>query len=1032
MKPMRLAPCVAAGLLCAVLLTACDGDDIAPVRPLENVAASPVVREAWELQRELLAGPAPAAAWEPEVRLYNSLRNEIDDPLTSEAGAEHLIGVWANDPTNPLWVDLALMKWSRIKRRPYALDLLSTAAGPDSSSAEHHFVLARQAWKDPRHRSDPGLFLRAVALAEEGSMPWLVASTKAARTERAAGRVDAAVTRLTGLLPAAWRLGGATLAANVWFDISWVNRESERLNDALLAAHALRVCAEAAHSGWLEARAGLELGRVHLARLEFDEALGVFVDAREVADDSSCYRWSKTASGMAARAANVLGDIEIEKAHLLDLLRTTAAARDSGTLIRTRFALGAVERRLGDLETAAAWYDSAYAADDAWTGRSLRPYIDMSRANLARQLGSYAEAESLRTESARRLPPEAALEAYVNLMRQGLDTGRSDIAYRALDNARRLDTEAIRRTPEYDPVLNFEATAARFHSALGEHALAYAAQERARQRNVETAPRKSWFVKQAEGLVALGAGDVESARAAFERCVELAAELGNPGLERRSRIHLGGILIDSGETEQAAALFAEDLEVPRFWPRLNAQLLTGLCHSRAGDPRAALDMFARIDADLGERSSGRFEARLRLEQARAEAALGDAAAAYLHLQEARDARTRLAKEAETDLGRTFDTRIEREIAAEILDLLRDHPELIDGDPVPVTRDVASWGAGRDEPVRRTADPRIEFFVGDRRAHAWILPGAGGAGRWVSLGDVAPLVELLESLQVDMTYPGRAVDRSAVAAAGELLLEPARDVWTRGATLEILPDDALAGVPWAALGFGPGGDVATIDHGPLVIVTGGSGTAAPRTDAKALLVLGANGSSDPAGAGRLVHAETEAAAVASLWPAGVDLRLGADARWPDLRRGGAAGYRAIHIATHTRVYEGLEGRSTIHVAGFEDAVPLTIPEIPSLGADAELVYLSSCEGARRHRSTGHGVTSFAEAFVEGGAGAVVASSVLVDDEASSAAAAAFYRHWLGGKSRAAALRAALLEVRDADPRWGHPFYWAFTNLYRPAG
>jgi CHAT domain-containing protein len=151
---------------------------------------------------------------------------------------------------------------------------------------------------------------------------------------------------------------------------------------------------------------------------------------------------------------------------------------------------------------------------------------------------------------------------------------------------------------------------------------------------------------------------------------------------------------------------------------------------------------------------------------------------------------------------------------------------------------------------------------------------------------------------------------------------------------------------------------------------------------------------------------------------------------DLLAGGLGRYRALHLATHARVYEGAEGHSTIRLAGAGDA-PLTIDEIMACALSADVVYLSSCEGARRHRSAGRGVVSFAEAFLAAGAARVVASSILVEDDAGRALAEAFYRRWPAETSRAAALRAALREVRGQS-RWSHPFYWGFVSVYaRPA-
>ena len=71
----------------------------------------------------------------------------------------------------------------------------------------------------------------------------------------------------------------------------------------------------------------------------------------------------------------------------------------------------------------------------------------------------------------------------------------------------------------------------------------------------------------------------------------------------------------------------------------------------------------------------------------------------------------------------------------------------------------------------------------------------------------------------------------------------------------------------------------------------------------------------------------------------------------------------------------------------------------------------------------------EAFLGAGADQVVASSVLMDDAAAIELATRFYERGMANKERAAALRSALLALRDADPLWRHPYYWAFINIYR---
>ena len=195
-----------------------------------------------------------------------------------------------------------------------------------------------------------------------------------------------------------------------------------------------------------------------------------------------------------------------------------------------------------------------------------------------------------------------------------------------------------------------------------------------------------------------------------------------------------------------------------------------------------------------------------------------------------------------------------------------------------------------------------------------------------------------------------------------------------------------------------------------------------------MAIGQN-SGDPGDESAVVlhHAEQEARTVADLWaPHPVDIVLGDAAQWKEFQGTELGSYQAIHIATHTTVSQGRDGQSAIRLAGNETAAPLTIPEVRELRLHADLVFLSSCEGALQGAS---GVGSFAEAFLHAGAEAVLASSLLVDDAAGRALAEGFYRHWLGGKNRAASLQAAQLELGSIDERWKHPFYWSSFQLYR---
>lgn len=1031
---LRFLTVAAAALLCAALLAACGGDRPATdLHPLELVAASPAVREAWETQKARLAGPAPEAPREAEVRLYYHLLNLTYDPRRLEIAADHLFGIWREDPANPLWIELALTRRRALGRTAETDTLLGAAT--ESSRAAAEYIRARRAWS--RNRADSTLFLPTIAAAAEDPLTRIWASMKAARTEQESGNADGAIARLLGLLPDAWATGGAALAGNVWGEIDVLARRQERYDDALLAAHAAEICARASGNGFVRVQAALAIGKSHLARCEFHAAQDTFLACRQVSVDSSFYRWVKHVDGLLARSARASGDAEIERAQLLLMRETTAATADTNGLIRVRVALGNVERRLGRWDEAAARLDEAGAANAAWSGADLRSLIDLEWANLLGQQGRYAAVESLLTTLSADFyagPDDLAImEVRITLIRQGLETDRPDLAYRALAEARKIDPHRLPRSAAYDPLLQLEIVAARLHARQGEHHLATAALDRVWDRLDRASPDAAWFLFEARALVATAAADHQTARESWITCDRLAREANDPQLLRRSRVQLGATLVAEGAYAAAESLFTADLTAREYWPRLNANLLAGMCRVRTGDLTGATVVLATVDSMIGPDAPRDILSRLRMEQGRIAAARGRPEDALAHLVAARHSREVSLPGTRTDIGRAFNTGIEREIAEETLALLQSNWERQPTEDLwQESRALAAWGRGSVGTTASVTSPeraRVEYFVGDEHVYAWVMAVNGAPAAWVRLGDIdGRLADLVDAVQVDMSYPGRAVDTKAAAELGRRLLGPALASWAPETTLEILPDGPLAGLPWAALVLPTGTPV--IERGSIVFVTGSRRRARATATGDALLVLGADG--DPTTEQRLVRAEAEAEAVAALWPGEIDLRLGTDARWPELREGGARGFRAIHIATHTRVYEGLDGRSTIHMAGLDSAAPLTLPEIPSLGVEAEIVYLSSCEGARRHRSVGRGVTSFAEAFLEAGADAVIASTVLMDDEAASALALAFYRHWLGGKERAAALRAALLELREADPAWEHPFYWGFTNLHRTGG
>lgn len=137
---------------------------------------------------------------------------------------------------------------------------------------------------------------------------------------------------------------------------------------------------------------------------------------------------------------------------------------------------------------------------------------------------------------------------------------------------------------------------------------------------------------------------------------------------------------------------------------------------------------------------------------------------------------------------------------------------------------------------------------------------------------------------------------------------------------------------------------------------------------------------------------------------------------------------IHLATHGFFNETqpLQGALALAPTAQQDGL-LTAAEITELSLRAELVVLSACDTGRG-RITGDGVIGLSRAFLGAGANSVVASLWQVSDESTATLMVAFYQQLAQGKTKAQALRQAMLTTRENYPS---PHDWAaFTVIGTP--
>jgi CHAT domain-containing protein len=191
--------------------------------------------------------------------------------------------------------------------------------------------------------------------------------------------------------------------------------------------------------------------------------------------------------------------------------------------------------------------------------------------------------------------------------------------------------------------------------------------------------------------------------------------------------------------------------------------------------------------------------------------------------------------------------------------------------------------------------------------------------------------------------------------------------------------------------------------------------------------------------RLPGARQEAVAVTRQRRPGQVLSLTGGAATESAVRAQAPSRAILHFAAHTVVRDDEPFASFVALgpsgSGDADGI-LTAQDVYGLNLAADLVVLSACRSASGPVA-GDGVATFARAFMSAGAASLIASVWDVADEPSNRLLPDFYKAWLAGATKAAALRQAQLRLLS-DLRLGrvavttpagpvvvpeHPVFWA---------
>ncbi|MEM7048846.1 MAG: CHAT domain-containing tetratricopeptide repeat protein [Acidobacteriota bacterium] len=563
--------------------------------------------------------------------------------------------------------------------------------------------------------------------------------------------------------------------------------------------------------------------------------------------------------------------------------------------------------------------------------------------------------------------------------------------------------------------------------------------------------------------------DVEGARTAFRRALDLAIEAGHS--VEQPRVHGFASLARLGRLEASEGNFAiarrhleeasearERLSANLYRPEDRAKYrelgyvvyeasVDALVGLHRENPGAGHDVEALV---ASERARARALAEW-LTEAQVEVALSP------QLEEDQRNNARGISAAQQQIARLLSTAtpdpelvagerqrltaLKRERSRLISEIRKAHPEYAEiSYPDPI---------GLDE-VRAylTADTALlEYFVGSLRSYLFIV--RRDRFEIVELAPGAEIQAAVETARRALGQGSRLQELADTRTAFELLVAPAEPFLEGIERLIISPDQSLHYLPFEALWVSPQRLAShqrassedfligrwTVSYTPsasTLAYVPEAGRAAPYRLA-AFSYGGPDGqTADGKTYAALQHAEEEVRRIATLFDQDQVRVLSGEAALEGRIKETLSDSRLVHFAVHGAISEQdiLDSALLLAADATEDGL-LQVAEIFGLELSADLVVLSACETALGREIRGEGLLGLSHAFFTAGARSLMVSLWKVDDRSTERLMTAFYEGLTGGLDSAAAARRAKISLIDGEASTSHPYYWAPFVLVGPS-
>ncbi len=991
-----------------------------------------------------------------DLAIRDQLVLAIERPETRQAAGDELYRRWQNDPTEFLWVTTATRYEFLLNRKSERDKILADPALSDTLTAAGAFAHGLTHYSyDSRGR----FYNRAFELDGISLMNRLLLLRKTAMVKSRQGEHLAAVRQLLAALPEARQRGGVSMEVNFWATIVRYLRRADRLDDAVHALAMGIYLADNSNNIMRQARFRTDLAGLLHNRQEDAIALGQYEVAVEFARTQNVPWVIMDALDRAAGLSSSLGRPQQALVFDRQSLTQSMVMGDSLNAPRNMMNISDDFLQMGVLDSCEVYHKRARLWVDSYPNKQNLARLPFQQLEYYCHLGQYDTVDSLLTLASNYSTTAGLALDEVNLMvgiiNRGLEMSQPDLAFRSLSRLQQLRPIIFNQQPEQNVMADVELATAGLYMALGEYGPAREALEAARSVVQQSGVvEKKWLYHRSAGKLAALRGDFSTAGKEFALGLQLAQESTNPSRIAESRHLLGHILLLDGQTKQARALFvAQDLDPAfggSFRTRLTNLWFQGRSWRQDGDlatarkvlenavenstPFSPADLMAGIYLDLGRTLMDQNLpdlAKINFDLAGKFLSAENSGTLVSYLD---DTRRHLS---EAMIAWHLQNQNNSNQQTKILNALFEANQA-------VLRSSMGSAANAASVEQLLAMAPAEsctglFFLGQEQSYLWI----GHHGQWqvVELPAANEIKILVRTVLADLQQPTRQPDSQALYRLGNLLLGPIMPSWKTGQELSLVADGFLHNIPWSALKVSEANAGRVLEYGPLAespgLMINHSSSVAPQTKQRTLLAMGYNGNTDQKN--RLGNAEKEARLIAENWQAGpAHLLTGTEAAWSTAVLEKLPEVSVLHLASHASVREGFAADSFLLLALDDGNEPLTAQAISELSWPGELVFLSSCEAGRSHRS-GQGMMGLAGSFLEAGVQAVLASSAEVDDEAGLYFAQQFYRNWVGEervdeldnrsapKSRAAAMQAAQRSMLQKEGKWSHPFYWAHYRL-----